>query len=284
MASSLPSAACGHVDDLAVTCSRAACVDTACLKCAREGYEEAPDPDDEGRPPPREFETWERCGFCAVWFCAACAENDTNVCASCLCSSCATCSRVGTCQHLNGICLSCGDVCIECNTQFCKDDDDSRYCNYCGKTYCDDCACGYFCEPCNYLKFSCEDCNRVRACDCENAYICADHSTACVCGASWLCAKCEGIKCLGCGNVLCKTCPQFGCSFCDDAKFCADCVGDGQLCDFCEKYSCAKCDNVRPCSVCSKLVCKDDSLMLVCSQNGLWFCGRGVCVCECAGP
>lgn len=281
MASSFPSARCGHVDALAVTC---ACDDSACLVCATRGFSEAPDAGTEGRPQPREFDAWCRCDFCADWFCAAC--DDSEICAICFCRSCETCSRVQIDPQaplLDAVCLSCSQPCATCGYLLCSGDE-IRTCGSCLQIFCyaDHRQCssggGLFCESSDCNIFSCDDCNRVRVCVCEGTCLCADHSIACACGVSWLCpcSRCQEIKCGVCKSAMCESCPWYDCSYCD-TLFCAECTGDGLLCDFCDKYSCSTCRQVRPCSSCSKLVCEDESVM--CGRRQL--CGRGSCVCAC---
>jgi hypothetical protein len=277
MASSVPAAACGHIDALAVTCLNASCVDSACLVCAREGFEEAPDAGTEGRPQPREFEAWWQCEFCADWACAACANVDFMMCGYCDCFSCSTCSRVQFCPARQiRLCLLCSEE--ECGKCFkFLTYDYARECGYCGKIWCEDCDMGgYWCETCPDLKFSCDDCECVRPCACEAVCLCADHSKVCSCGESWLCDECQKIKCGICMKLVCQSC-QYDCSFCEDVKFCAECTGDGFLCDFCSKYGCSTCRQVRPCSSCNKFVCKDEAY--VCGER--WLCSRVACMCAC---
>ncbi len=122
MASSLPAAACGHVDAFAWTCSGSDCSDTACRACAEHGLDEEPDLASEGRPPTRAFEPWNACDFCQRRECGDCGVGAYAFCEEPTCTkmSCDDCFRVQFCDCVNGLCAEHSTFCANCEKTLCR--------------------------------------------------------------------------------------------------------------------------------------------------------------------
>lgn len=191
------------------------------------------------------------CGSCSI-FCDECpntyfAENQLVYCLNCEIDTIRQCQKKDCTKKL---CLSCWNVCNQCDLILCSKDGHSLNCLNCEEKMCENhfhncCKCNKNKDDINYKKLCLKNCtNKCSFCDNINNNLCSVENH-----------KDNYVTNLNCGHNVCRQCLR-GCAKCKNIVVsCPKCIVNYYFhkCKFCEFYLCNVCS--RYCKNCEDNYC-----------------------------